>query len=82
MNLSLFFDQYFVHPVQLSSQSLAYIIVAMVLILAFELWMLVDVLAYRKVPTKQRLWWVLGMFLVQPLVAIAYLLVRSKYKQA
>jgi hypothetical protein len=43
--------------------------------------MLVDVLAYRKVPTKSRVAWVIGMFLIHPFVALAYILVRSRYKK-
>jgi hypothetical protein len=52
----------------------------MLLILAFEVWMLVDVLEFRKVPTNSRVAWVVGMFLIHPFVALAYLLVRSRYK--
>jgi hypothetical protein len=52
----------------------------MVLILGFEVWMLVDVLALRKVPKDSRIGWVVGMFLLHPFVALVYLLVRSRYK--
>jgi hypothetical protein len=42
--------------------------------------MLIDVLAYRKIPTQSRVWWVVGMFVIHPFVALVYLLVRSRYK--
>jgi hypothetical protein len=60
---------------------MALICLSLLLILAFEVWMLVDVLAYRKVPTKSRVAWVIGMFLIHPFVALAYILVRSRYKK-
>lgn len=64
-----------------SPQMLALVVLGLMLILAFEVWMLVDVLAYRKVPTKSRVGWVVGMFLIHPFVAMAYLLARSRYKK-
>lgn len=81
MNFNLLLDQYIVHPVPLGPGALSLVVLGLMLILAFELWMLVDVLALRKVPTKSRVAWVVGMFLVHPFVAMAYLLVRSRYKQ-
>lgn len=50
----------------------ALIILALLLVLAFELWMLVDCITNKKVPTPHKVWWIVGMFLVHPLVAIAY----------
>jgi len=81
MNAMGFIDEYVLPNHQYSGQSLALIALAMLLILVFEVWMLVDVLEFRKVPTKSRVWWVVGMFLIHPFVAMAYLLVRSRYKR-
>jgi hypothetical protein len=76
-----FLYQYVIYPHHFSGPSMALICLSMLLILAFEVWMLVDVLAYRKVPARSRLWWVVGMFLIHPFVAMAYILVRSRYKK-
>jgi hypothetical protein len=73
--------QAILYPPYLNGTALAALIAGMLLVLAFELWMLIDVLGYRKVPTKSRVWWVVGMFLIHPFVALAYLLVRSRYKK-
>ena len=75
-----YFQQYVMGPYHYSSPALALIIVGGLLILAFEVWMLVDVLALRKVPMRSRVAWVVGMFLIHPFVAMAYLLVRSRYQ--
>ena len=80
MNLNLFIDQYFVHPVPFSPVHLTALVVGLMLVLAFEVWMLVDVLAFRKVPTTHRIWWVVGMFLIHPVVALVYLFARHRYK--
>jgi hypothetical protein len=80
MNLNQFFNEYCLANHRFSEQGLAVLILAMLLILAFEVWMLVDVLEFRKVPTNSRVAWVVGMFLIHPFVAMAYLLVRSRYK--
>jgi len=75
-----FLAQDFLYPPHFDATGLALVIAAMILILAFEVWMLIDVLAYRKVPAKSRVWWVVGMFVIHPFVALAYLLMRSRYK--
>ena len=49
-----------------------WIIVVTLLLLAFEIWMLVDVITSKKVKTNQKIWWVVGMFLIHPFVAIIY----------
>jgi hypothetical protein len=79
-SISLFIDNHFVHPVPMSNTQMAVLCLGLLLVLAFEVWMLVDVLALRKVPTNSRVAWVVGMFLIHPFVALAYLLVRSRYK--
>lgn len=75
-----FFYEYCLAHHHYTGRSLALLILAMVLILAFEVWMLIDVLAYRKVPAKSRVWWVVGMFLIHPFATVPYFLVRSRYK--
>ncbi|HEY1835849.1 MAG TPA: PLDc N-terminal domain-containing protein [Candidatus Saccharimonadales bacterium] len=51
---------------------IALIILIVLLVLAFELWMLVDCITNKKVPTRHKVWWIIGMFLLHPFVAIAY----------
>jgi hypothetical protein len=70
------------HLHQFSPRCLVLLILGILVILSFELWMLIDVLACRKVPTNQRVWWVVGMFLLHPFVALVYLFARHNYKQA
>jgi hypothetical protein len=77
----LLYDGYCLAHHHFSGQGIALLIVAMLLVLAFEVWMLIDVLEFRKVPTNSRVAWVVGMFLIHPFVAMAYILVRSRYKQ-
>jgi hypothetical protein len=76
-----FLQQYIIYPHKFSTPSLVLLILGMLVVLAFELWMLIDLLAYRKVPAMSRAWWVIGMFLIHPFVALVYLLVRSRYKR-
>lgn len=61
---------------------LGIIIFILLLILVFEIWMLVDVITNKNVPTMHKVWWVIGMFLVHPIVAIVYFFVRSQYNRA
>ncbi len=42
---------------------------ALALILYFEIWMLVDVILR---PVKHKVWWIIGMILLHPIVAIIY----------
>ena len=51
------------------------IILLTILFLAFEIWMLVDVFNNRKVPKYHKLWWIVGMFIIHPFVALAYFFV-------
>jgi hypothetical protein len=80
-SINQYLNRYVIYPHHFSGPSMALICLSLLLILAFEVWMLVDVLAYRKVPTKSRVAWVIGMFLIHPFVALAYILVRSRYKK-
>lgn len=64
------------------SDWLGIIVFILLLILAFEVWMLIDVITNEKVPTIHKVWWVIGMFLIHPIVAIVYFLVsRSHYNK-
>jgi len=58
-----------------SGHWLGLIILAILLILSFELWMLIDVITNKKVPTRHKVWWAVGMFLIHPIVAIVYFFV-------
>jgi hypothetical protein len=48
------------------------IIVVALLILAFEVWMIVDVATNKKLSDKAKAWWIIGMFIIHPFVAIVY----------
>ena len=48
------------------------LIVAAVLILAFEVWMIVNAATNNKLSNKAKTWWIIGMVLVHPIVAIVY----------
>jgi hypothetical protein len=48
------------------------IIVIVLLILAFELWMLVDAAVNKNITSKAKAWWIVGMFIIHPFVAIIY----------
>jgi uncharacterized membrane protein (DUF485 family) len=54
----------------------------LLLILAFEIWMFVDLIQNQSIPSQQKWLWAIGMFLLHPIVAIAYYFVarggRSK----
>jgi hypothetical protein len=77
-----FLDQYVLYPHHFSPASLALLVLVLVAILAFELWMLVDVLTNRKVPVRHKVWWVILMFLIHPFTAIVYFFTRSAYKKS
>ena len=44
----------------------------LVLIFIFEIWMLVDAITRKSLSTTARVWWIIGMILVHPIVAIIY----------
>jgi hypothetical protein len=48
------------------------IIVAALLIAAFEIWMIVDVALNKKISDKSKVWWIIGMVIIHPFVAIFY----------
>jgi hypothetical protein len=80
--MSLFLDHYINHPHHFSSMGMFDFVLLLAVILLFELWMLIDVLAYHKMPRTHRMWWVVGMFVLHPFVAIAYFFARNNYKRA
>jgi len=59
----------------ISPPEIGAIIVLAILVLAFELWMLIDCILSKKVPTTHKVWWIIGMFLIHPIVAIVYFFV-------
>jgi len=52
--------------------ALPFIIAAVVLILAFEIWMVVDAILNNQISDTTKALWVVGMLLLHPFVAIAY----------
>jgi hypothetical protein len=48
------------------------IIVIAILIFAFEIWMIVDAAINREITDKAKAWWIIGMLIIHPFVAIAY----------
>jgi uncharacterized membrane protein (DUF485 family) len=53
--------------------------VLILMVLAFEIWMLVDLIKNDKITIETKVLWVVGMLLVHPIVAIVYFFVaRSK----
>ena len=45
---------------------------AAIAILAFEVWMLIDVIRNTAISAERKVLWVIGMFLLHPFVAIVY----------
>jgi len=43
-----------------------------ILIFAFEIWMIVDAAINKEITDKARAWWIIGMLVIHPFVAIAY----------
>ena len=48
------------------------VFVILAAILIFEIWMLVDVIQNDAITSDRKILWVVGMFLLHPIVAIAY----------
>jgi hypothetical protein len=71
----------YIHLHHFNATGLVLLVLVLLAVLAFELWMLIDVLAYRKMPTAHRVWWVVLMFLIHPIVAIVYFFARGNYKK-
>jgi hypothetical protein len=62
----------YMHPAPHFGPWLPLIIVTLVLIGAFEIWMIVDAALNKKISDKAKAWWIVGMLLIHPFVAIAY----------
>ena len=60
------------HWFGLSLAALSIIWILGVLILAFEVWMFVDVIRNDQIAQERKLLWLIGMVLIHPFVAIAY----------
>lgn len=43
------------------------------LIFAFEIWMIISAAINKGISDKARIWWIVGMLLIHPIVAIVYL---------
>ena len=58
------------------------ILVALILaaILIFEIWMVVDVIQNDGITSDRKILWVVGMFLLHPIVAIAYFFTDRRKK--
>ena len=48
------------------------IVVIALLIFAFEIWMIVDAATNKEITDKARAWWIIGMLIIHPFVAIVY----------
>lgn len=59
------------HTLHLGAWLLVIIVVAL-LIAIFEVWMLVDAALNKKISDKAKTWWIIGMVIVHPFVALAY----------
>lgn len=56
----------------------ALVAIVAVALLAFEILMIVNAIRNVKLSASAKAWWVVGMFLVHPFVAIAYYFVEYK----
>ena len=50
----------------------------LVVILAFEVWMFIDAWNNRGITFKAKFWWLFGMLLLHPIIAIIYYLTDRK----
>ncbi|HUB93918.1 MAG TPA: hypothetical protein VMB52_05435 [Verrucomicrobiae bacterium] len=48
------------------------IIAVAILILVFEVWMIIDAALNKKISDRAKVWWIIGMVIIHPFVAIAY----------
>lgn len=51
------------------------------LILVFEVWMFFDCVLNKKLADTPKIWWIIGMLLLHPFVAIAYYFVVYRSNQ-
>jgi len=50
----------------------AVIILAAILFLAFEVWMFIDVITNENISRTAKIWWIVGMLFIHPIVAAVY----------
>lgn len=62
----------------LAGVSLFFFMLAVLVVLVFEIAMLVSVIRNKHVTDNARIFWVIGMLLIHPFVAIAYYLTDYK----
>lgn len=48
------------------------LILVVLLLFAFEIWMIVDAALNNKLTDKAKTWWIIGMLIIHPFVAIVY----------
>jgi hypothetical protein len=48
------------------------ILVIAILIFAFEIWMIADAAINKEITDKAKAWWIIGMLIIHPFVAIVY----------
>lgn len=58
------------------------IIILILLIAVFEVWMIVDAALNKKISDKAKAWWIVGMILLHPFVAIVYFFTDHKKRRA
>jgi len=56
----------------LSAGASLVVVLCLLLILAFEIWMIINVLMNRAITPNARVLWLIGMLLIHPFVAIVY----------
>ncbi|HUA13119.1 MAG TPA: hypothetical protein VL989_01305 [Candidatus Sulfotelmatobacter sp.] len=54
------------------------IIFVVLLLFAFEIWMIVDAALNKKISDKAKVWWIVGMLIIHPFVAIVYFFTDHK----
>jgi hypothetical protein len=62
----------YTHHILHLGEWLPIIIVIAILIFAFEIWMIVDVAINKEITDKTKTWWIIGMLIIHPFVAIVY----------
>ena len=58
------------------------ILVIAILLFAFETWMIVDVAINKAITDKAKAWWIIGMLIIHPFVAIAYFFTDHRKRKA
>jgi hypothetical protein len=62
------YSHHVLHP----SIWLLILLVIALLVFAFEIWMIIDAAINREITDKAKAWWIIGMLIIHPFVAIAY----------